>query len=91
MHRTRSSVASGPKRWALCGGGNPPAAPSLLDDVPASPASRRLASASPASQSAHRFALDATRVRYHLVEEDVMAKGNNARKKETKKPKKDKK
>jgi hypothetical protein len=33
--------------------------------------------------------------RYHTerqkIEEDVMAKGNNARKKETKKPKKDKK
>jgi hypothetical protein len=27
----------------------------------------------------------------HKPEEDVMAKGNNARKKETKKPKKDKK
>jgi hypothetical protein len=43
-----------------------------------------------------RSAIGVIVVRYHLTstnlnQEDVMAKGNNARKKETKKPKKDKK
>ena len=36
------------KPWVLCGGGDPSAASPLLDDVPASPTSRRLTSGPPA-------------------------------------------
>jgi hypothetical protein len=41
--RCAASVVSRLKTWVLCGGGGLGAAPPLLDDVPASPVSRRLA------------------------------------------------
>ena len=53
--RSAPSVVSRLKTWVLCGGGGLSAAPPLLDDVPASPASRRLASSPPALANNPRF------------------------------------
>jgi hypothetical protein len=43
------------KTWVLRGGGGPSAAPPLLNDAPASPASQRLASSPPALANNPRF------------------------------------
>ncbi|MGZ5441204.1 MAG: 4Fe-4S dicluster domain-containing protein [Thermoanaerobaculia bacterium] len=84
------SVASRLFSEALCGGGGPSASSPLLDDVPASPASRRLASGPPAlanhprKQSGHdtwasgAFDLAATELDDALVIEVGSDAGSNA-------------
>ncbi|HVR38500.1 MAG TPA: 5'-3' exonuclease H3TH domain-containing protein [Thermoanaerobaculia bacterium] len=62
---------------------------SAADDIESALLSKRLATA--ALDAPITVTLDALRYRgYDVMQEDNMAKGNNARKKETKKPKKDK-